>query len=137
MLLGGGTASAAAAATLRHRGFDGRIVLISGEDVPPYERPPLSKEVLAGTMPPGDTAIRDRDWYRSNDIELVLETWAISIDVDGAAVVTDRAGHVGYDHLVIATGGGRGGCRASRVNASCTCAPGRLGDACLQTAGPR
>lgn len=105
VLLGGGTASAAAASTLRHRGFDGRIVLVSEEEVTPYERPPLSKEVLAGTMPPGNTAFRPDDWYHTNDIELVLGTRATSIDTDRAAVITDRAGHVGYDHLLIATGG--------------------------------
>ena len=105
MLLGGGTASAATASTLRHRGFDGRIVLVAEEEVTPYERPPLSKEVLAGTMDPGDTAIRPDDWYRTSDIDLVLGTWSTSIDVDQATVVTDRAGRIGYDHLVIATGG--------------------------------
>lgn len=105
MLLGGGTASAAAAATLRHEGFDGRIVLISEEEIPPYERPPLSKEVAAGTMAPGDTAIKERDWYPSNEIELLLGTTATSVDVYRKVVATDQAGAVGYDHLVIATGG--------------------------------
>ena len=105
VLLGGGTASAAAASTLRHRGFDGRIILVSDESIPPYERPPLSKEVLAGAMAPEGTAIRQQGWYRANEVELVLGTRAKSVDVDGAAVVTDRAGRLGYDHLLIATGG--------------------------------
>ena len=105
LLLGGGTASAAAASTLRHLGFDGRVVLVSEEDVPPYERPPLSKEVLAGTMEPQGTAIRAEEWYRDNEVELVLGTRATSIDVDAAAVVIDGAGKIGYDHLLIATGG--------------------------------
>ena len=105
MLLGGGTASAAAASTLRHLGFGGRVVLISEEEVPPYERPPLSKEVLAGTMTPDETNIRTEGWYRDNDIELLLATRATSIDVDAALVETDGAGSIGYDHLLIATGG--------------------------------
>ena len=105
MLLGGGTASASAASNLRHLGFDGRVVLVSDEDVPPYERPPLSKEVLAGSMASGDTTIRAEKWYRDNDVELVLGTRATSIDVDGSAVETDAAGTIGYDHLLIATGG--------------------------------
>ena len=119
MLLGGGTASAAAASTLRHLGFDGRIVLVSEEDVPPYERPPLSKEVLAGSMASGDTTIRDEEWYRDNDIDLVLGTRATSIDVEASAIDTVRAGTVGYDHLLIATGG-----RARRL-------PGFKGDRIL------
>ena len=105
VLLGGGTASAAAASTLRHLGFGGRLILVSDEDIPPYERPPLSKEVLAGSMEPGSTAIWSEEWYRDNDVELVLGTRATSIDVDSCAVETDRAGTVGYDHLLITTGG--------------------------------
>ena len=105
MLLGGGTASAAAASTLRHLGYDGRVVLVSEEDVPPYERPPLSKEVLAGSMASADATIRDEEWYRDNDIDLVLGTRATSIDVDASAIETDRAGTMPYDHLLVATGG--------------------------------
>ena len=105
MLLGGGTASAAAASNLRHLGFDGRIVLVSEEDVPPYERPPLSKEVLAGSMESDDATIRTEEWYRDNDIDLLLGTRATSIDVDSAVVETDRAGTIPYHHLLVATGG--------------------------------
>ncbi len=105
MLLGGGTASAAAASTLRHLGFDGRVVLVSEEEAPPYERPPLSKEVLAGSMRSGDTTIRAEEWYRENDIELLLGTRGVSIDVDSSAIETDREGTVPYDHLLVATGG--------------------------------
>ncbi|MDE0170173.1 MAG: FAD-dependent oxidoreductase [bacterium] len=105
MLLGGGTASAAAASNLRHLGFDGRVILVSDEDVPPYERPPLSKEVLAGSMASDDTTIREEGWYRDNDVELVLGTRATSVDVDASAIETDRAGTIPYDHLLIATGG--------------------------------
>lgn len=105
VLLGGGTASAAAAATLRHRGFDGRIVLVSEEAEPPYERPPLSKELLAGTMVPSATAIRDEDWYDANRVELQLGTRVTSVDVEGAAVTTAQGERIGYDHLLVATGG--------------------------------
>ena len=105
LLLGGGTASAAAVSNLRHLGFDGRVILVSDENVPPYERPPLSKEVLAGTMASGDATIRAEDWYRDNDVDLVLGTRATSINVDASAVETDTAGRIPYDHLVVATGG--------------------------------
>lgn len=105
LLLGGGTASAAAASNLRHLGFDGRVVLVSDENVPPYERPPLSKEVLAGSMTSGDATIRAEGWYRDNEVDLVLGTRATSIDVDASAVETDVSGSIPYDHLLIATGG--------------------------------
>lgn len=105
MLLGGGTASAAAASTLRYLGFDGRVILVSEEEAPPYERPPLSKEVLAGSMQSGDTTIRAEEWYRDNDVELLLGTRAVSINVDSSAIETDGEGTVPYDHLLVATGG--------------------------------
>ena len=105
VLAGGGTASAAAASTLRHLGFDGRIVLVTDEHVPPYERPPLSKEVLAGSMASVDATIRAEEWYRDNGIELVLGTRVTSIDVDSSAIETDGAGTIPYDHLLVATGG--------------------------------
>ena len=105
MLLGGGTASAAAASTLRHLGFAGRVILVSEEGVPPYERPPLSKEVLAGSMEPDDTTIRGQEWYRDNDVDLILGARATSIDVDTSMVEVDGAGKIPYDHLLVATGG--------------------------------
>ena len=48
VIVGGGLAGAKAAETLRDEGFDGRVVLLGEEDVPPYERPPLSKDYLRG-----------------------------------------------------------------------------------------
>lgn len=105
LLLGGGTASAAAASNLRHLGFDGRVVLVSDEDVPPYERPPLSKEVLAGSMASGDATIRAEGWYRDNEVELFLGTRVTSINVEASTVETDGAGRIPYDQLLIATGG--------------------------------
>ncbi len=105
VLLGGGTASAACASTLRHRGFDGRIVLVSEEVELPYERPPLSKQIPAGTMDPGAATIRSEDWYHANDVELRLGVRVISVDADGSAVGTEKGERIGYDHLLVATGG--------------------------------
>jgi NADPH-dependent 2,4-dienoyl-CoA reductase/sulfur reductase-like enzyme len=50
LLVGGGLASATAAVTLRKEGAGGSIAIIAEEDVPPYNRPPLSKSVLLGTL---------------------------------------------------------------------------------------
>ena len=63
--MAGGTA----AATLREEGFDGRVVLIGAEPHPPYERPPLSKEVLRGEKLPLDTPIRPQDWWEEHEVE--------------------------------------------------------------------
>ena len=63
VIVGGGQAGAWAAKTLRDEGFAGRIVLISEEHHLPYERPPLSKAVLAGVSPPETTRLfKDAVW---------------------------------------------------------------------------
>src|SRR5687768_17140935 len=73
VLVGGGVAAAATAATLRRRGYDGEIVLVSEEPDAPYERPPLSKDVLVG----GDVVpARKPEWYGDNRVELRLSTRA-------------------------------------------------------------
>src|SRR5688500_17314302 len=73
VLVGGGVAAAATAAALRRRGFDGEIVLVSDEPDAPYERPPLSKDVLTG----GDVVpARKPEWYGDNGVELRLGTRA-------------------------------------------------------------
>ena len=54
VIVGGGRAGAYAAATLRQEGFSGRIVLVGEEPIPPYDRPPLSKDVLIGKATPAD-----------------------------------------------------------------------------------
>ena len=51
VIVGASLAGGEAAATLRHEGFDGRVILIGAEPRPPYERPPLSKEFLRGELP--------------------------------------------------------------------------------------
>ncbi|HEX5256613.1 MAG TPA: FAD-dependent oxidoreductase, partial [Mycobacterium sp.] len=48
VIVGGGLAGAKAAEALREQGYDGELVLIGDEQLPPYERPPLSKSYLAG-----------------------------------------------------------------------------------------
>lgn len=105
VLVGGGVAAAATAAGLRRRGFDGGIVLVSDESEPPYERPPLSKNVLGG----GDIVpARKPDWYADNEVELRLGTRAAAVDLGGRTVHLDdgsgRGEALRYDALVLATG---------------------------------
>jgi 3-phenylpropionate/trans-cinnamate dioxygenase ferredoxin reductase component len=101
VLVGGGVAAAATAATLRRRGYDGEIVLVSEEPDAPYERPPLSKDVLAG----GDVVpARKPEWYGDNRVELRLSTRATSIDTAARTVALADGGDLRYDTLVLATG---------------------------------
>jgi 3-phenylpropionate/trans-cinnamate dioxygenase ferredoxin reductase component len=72
VIVGGGQAGGWAARTLRQEEFRGSIVLLSAEDHPPYERPPLSKQVLLGEQPPESARLFPENTYRELDIELRL-----------------------------------------------------------------
>ena len=63
VIVGAGRAGAYAAATLRQEGFSGRVVIVGEESLPPYDRPPLSKDVLIGKATPIDGVIFKREFY--------------------------------------------------------------------------
>jgi 3-phenylpropionate/trans-cinnamate dioxygenase ferredoxin reductase subunit len=92
VIVGAGLAGSRCAETLRSEGFDGRIVLIGEEQTPPYERPALSKEFLAGDA--GRLQLRPPDFWDEQEIELVLGRRIASVDSIG----------VKWDALVLATG---------------------------------
>jgi 3-phenylpropionate/trans-cinnamate dioxygenase ferredoxin reductase subunit len=104
VIVGASVAGAQAAATLRSEGFDGRIVLAGGEPEPPYERPPLSKGFLQGSVNVDDFSLHDAGWYAEQAIELRLGTYAASLDIPAKAVLLDTGEALGYDQLLIATG---------------------------------
>ena len=103
VLAGGGLAAQRCAETLRRNGYEGRLVMVCGEDTPPYDRPPLSKELLADGLEPEAVRFRPDAWYGSHDVELVLGTRATGLDVVRRELLTE-AGAVGYSRLVICTG---------------------------------
>lgn len=105
VLLGGGIASVSAAETLRAEGFGGRIILVTAEDEPPYERPPLSKEVLAGSKTGADCYLRSADWYREHDVSLETETRITGIETADNRAIAEDGSAFPYDALLIATGG--------------------------------
>lgn len=86
---------------LRTEGFSGRISLVGDEAHEPYDRPPLSKQILAGTWPE-ERAILHRGELTDLDVSLHLGTSAIS--VDGDVVELDDGSRLHYDALVVATG---------------------------------
>ena len=100
VVVGGSIAALTAVQVLRMEEFDGRITVLSDEDVPPYTRVPLSKGVLAGTESIDDVVLAPL----SEDVDLRLRTPATALDTDTQTVHTP-AGPVHYDGLVIATGG--------------------------------
>ncbi|GAA2866165.1 FAD-dependent oxidoreductase [Pseudonocardia halophobica] len=104
VLVGGGVATAATATGLRAAGFAGEIVLVSGEPHLPYERPPLSKEYLAGTFGRGDFQANPDGWAADNDIELVLGTRAQALDPGLRRLSLSDGSTLTYDALVLGTG---------------------------------
>jgi 3-phenylpropionate/trans-cinnamate dioxygenase ferredoxin reductase component len=104
VIVGGGFAGAKAAETLRASGFDGPVLLLGTEPDLPYERPPLSKEILRGEAEDSSAFVHPEGYYREHDIELRLDTSVASIDTAAGTVTTAGGESIGYDRLLIATG---------------------------------
>lgn len=104
IIVGGGLAGAKAAEALREKGFEGRIVLFGAEDRLPYERPPLSKDYLAGKKTLDEFTVQTADWYAEHQVELRLGTQVTSVDLAGHTVGIADGGQENYDKLLLATG---------------------------------
>jgi NADPH-dependent 2,4-dienoyl-CoA reductase/sulfur reductase-like enzyme len=104
VVVGASLAGLRAAETLRREGYDDRLVLVGAESHLPYDRPPLSKELLAGEWEPEQIALRKQP-YDDLDLELRLGRRATRLDVDDRVVELDDGGEsFGFDGLVVATG---------------------------------
>ena len=103
-IVGGGLAGAKAAEALRDKDFDGHVVLFAAEEHLPYERPPLSKEYLAGKKQLADFTPASSAWYRDHHIELQLGTEVSAIDPAAHTVSLPDGSTVRYDKLLLATG---------------------------------
>jgi 3-phenylpropionate/trans-cinnamate dioxygenase ferredoxin reductase component len=104
VIVGAGQAGGWAAKTLRHQKFTGEIFLVGDEQHPPYERPPLSKDVLLGTRTPESTYLWSPEKLRELDIKLALNCRAVSIDRQNRSVRLSNGISLAYDRLMIATG---------------------------------
>ncbi len=105
VIVGAGMAGGKAAETLREEGFDGRVVLLGAEPHRPYERPPLSKDYLRGEAEQPAWLQEDEGWYAANNVELRTSSVVQSIDAGDKAVVMGGGERIGYDRLLLATGG--------------------------------
>ncbi|MGW6441603.1 NAD(P)/FAD-dependent oxidoreductase [Lentzea sp. NPDC055074] len=104
VVVGASAAGATTAETLRREGYTGALTLVGDEKVLPYDRPPLSKQVLAGTWDPERTVLRLASAYADLGIELRLGTPATGLDLTRRTVTLSGGDELGYDGLVIATG---------------------------------
>jgi 3-phenylpropionate/trans-cinnamate dioxygenase ferredoxin reductase subunit len=105
VVVGGGQAAAAVVRTLRAEGYRGRIAMLSAERLEPYERPPLSKGILLGTKAPADTVLLSADRLGELEVAVHSGVTAERIDRSNRLVYLDNGESIGYDKLVIATGG--------------------------------
>jgi 3-phenylpropionate/trans-cinnamate dioxygenase ferredoxin reductase component len=104
VIVGASAAGSTTAQTLRREGFAGALTVIGDEPHLPYDRPPLSKQVLLGTWPADRTSFGASTAYQEQGIQLRLGTKAERLDLDQRAVVLATGERVSYDRLVIATG---------------------------------
>ena len=104
MIVGGGHAAGQAAASLRQEGYGKAIVVIGDEPHLPYQRPPLSKEYLAGEQGLERIHLRPQKFYADRDIELRSGVRVSAIDRARNAVVCDDDTTLSYDRLLLATG---------------------------------
>jgi 3-phenylpropionate/trans-cinnamate dioxygenase ferredoxin reductase component len=105
VIVGASLAGASAADTLRRLGYDGRLTLVGAERELPYERPPLSKAVLAGQEDESRVFLRPAAWYEEQEIELRLGVRAMGLDAAKHAVLLDdSAERLPYDRLLLAIG---------------------------------
>ncbi len=103
VIVGGGAAGVAAAETLRQDGYTGPLTMLCGEPDLPYDRPPLSKQVLTGAWESDRTRLREAAHYAGLGIRLVHGR-ADALDTGGRTVRLAGGGILPFDGLVIATG---------------------------------
>lgn len=105
VIAGAGQAGAQLAASLRMGGYEGSIAIIGEEPDAPYERPPLSKEYLAGEKDAARLLLRPLDFWAARHVDLILGTCITAVDPTAHSVTTDTGATFAYRHLVWATGG--------------------------------
>jgi len=104
IIVGAGHAAGQAAASLRQKGFEGRIVMIGDEEQAPYQRPPLSKAFLAGEIAIDRLYFKPEKFWPEHDVETQLSTRVEAIDCAARTVTLDNGESLEYTKLILATG---------------------------------
>ena len=105
LIVGGGLAAAEAAKTLRAEGYDDRLVVVTDEPHPPYERPPLTKAYLRGEADRESLLPQPAAFYEEARIDLLTGTSVTGLDLRDRRAHLDHGGPVPFDRLLLATGG--------------------------------
>jgi 3-phenylpropionate/trans-cinnamate dioxygenase ferredoxin reductase component len=104
VIIGAGHSGVQAAKTLRQEGWRGAITLIGAEPEPPYQRPPLSKEILTGAKVLSDCGLFDPSFLARREIDLCAGARAVAIDRKKQEVVLEDGNSIPYERLLLATG---------------------------------
>ncbi len=105
VLVGAGAASQFAAQTLRQEGFGGRIVMLTAEAEPPYDRTKLSKAYLAGKAKKKALPLRKTSFYEQHRIELLTDIRAVGLNLPTQELHVSGRVPLRYDKLLLAPGG--------------------------------
>jgi 3-phenylpropionate/trans-cinnamate dioxygenase ferredoxin reductase subunit len=104
LLIGGGIACARCAQTLRREGAEGSILVVGREADPPYERPPLSKEYLAGRVERDGMVSVEPGWWERSGVELLTRTSVMKLDAGERVAKLSTREEVGFGKALLATG---------------------------------
>jgi 3-phenylpropionate/trans-cinnamate dioxygenase ferredoxin reductase component len=103
LVIGGGPAGLAAARSYREAGGQGPVAIVSDEHRMPYQRPPLTKELLRGDSTEDDLPIESESWLSEHEISLISGR-AVALDADARSVVLSGGRELKYCQCVLATG---------------------------------
>ncbi|WP_264005183.1 FAD-dependent oxidoreductase, partial [Mycolicibacterium sphagni] len=105
VIVGGCLAASRVAEQLRRAEHTGEIVIVSDEVHLPYDRPPLSKDVLhKDSHDFADVTLKPREFYDENNITLRLGSAATAVNTEASTITLADGTELGYDDLIIATG---------------------------------
>jgi 3-phenylpropionate/trans-cinnamate dioxygenase ferredoxin reductase component len=105
VIVGGGHAGAQAAMALRQQGFTGSVAIVGDEPELPYDRPPLSKEYLAGEKEWDRLVFRSAEAWAEKQIDLLLGRRVVTVDVEACELSCANGETIEYDKLIWAAGG--------------------------------
>ncbi|WP_328869238.1 FAD-dependent oxidoreductase [Streptomyces sp. NBC_00287] len=104
VVVGASAAGLSAVETLRREGYDGALTLIGDEPHPPYDRPPLSKQILSGEWSAQQLPLRPPADLAALDLDLRLGVTATGLDLTDRRVRLADGSQTPYDGLIVATG---------------------------------
>lgn len=104
LLIGGGVTSVRCARALRKEGFDGRIVIVGDEADPPYNRPPLTKELLRDDLPDDLVLAEPASWFERRGIDLVTGQDVVDLDLEAKEATLADGARIRFDRCLLATG---------------------------------